>query len=232
YSTRITASPPAFSAGTISAKGFGLESSTRMTIHAGRPPSSRTFPIPWHRTSWKSSRTASSGCPRRSSVGRESQVNLAIARLGPARCHHLAAGVELKGFGAVHVRVAKQGVLPASKRERADRDRDGDIHANHSHFDVELEFASSLSVSREHGGPVGKAMGVNQFDRLVVGIHSHDREHWPENLIGVDAHVRCNPVDERGANEEAFPRGNVYPSIDDDLGAIVDGGFHVAGHPI
>src|SRR5690606_26731165 len=118
-----------------------------------------------------------------------------------------------------------------SKRKRADRDRDGDVHADHSNFDVELKLTSSLSISREHGRPVGESMGIYKFNRLVVGIHPHDREHWPENLIRVDAHVRCNPIHEGGPNEEAFPRGNVNSSIDDDLSAIVNGRFHVAGYP-
>src|SRR5580693_10407561 len=65
------------------------------------------------------SRAPPAGCGRRPlialAVDREAEVDAAVARVEPAGSDHLAPGVEVDAFGAVHVRVTEQRGLPAAE---------------------------------------------------------------------------------------------------------------------
>ena len=75
---------------------------------------------------------AAPGRHRRLARAREAQVDLARARVRPARRDDLAARVELHALGAVHVQVAEERRLPAAERVVRDRHRDGHVDADHA----------------------------------------------------------------------------------------------------
>src|SRR3546814_3258345 len=47
-------------------------------------------------------------------------------------------------------------------------------------------------------------MGVDEAKRLVEALGAHDREHRPEYLLAVDAHLGRHLVEQRAADEEAL----------------------------
>src|SRR6478609_8783275 len=91
---------------------------------------------------------------RSSARSREAEIDLARARIGPARGDDLGPGVELDALGAVHVEVAEQAVLPATEAVVGDRHRDRDVDPDHPRVDLELELPGGPAVACEDRGPV------------------------------------------------------------------------------
>src|SRR5689334_24516602 len=71
---------------------------------------------------------------------RKAEIDLARARIRPARGHDLRSRVELHALGAVHVQVPEEAVLPATEAVGGDRHGDGHVHADHPGVDLELEL--------------------------------------------------------------------------------------------
>src|SRR5207248_6336673 len=57
----------------------------------------------------------------------------------PACGYGLGARVELHPFGAVHVQVAEERILPAAERVERHRHRDRHVDADHPHLDLGRE---------------------------------------------------------------------------------------------
>src|SRR5215831_8428367 len=96
-------------------------------------------------------------CPFRSGGGREMHVRtvvLLVLGVGPAAGDGLGPGVEADAFGAVHVGVAEQGVLPAPEGVEGHRHRDRDVDADHPDLDLTLEFPGRLAAGGEDRGAV------------------------------------------------------------------------------
>src|SRR3954463_2004824 len=92
-------------------------------------------------------------CPDALARSREAEVDLARPGIGPARCHDLAARVELDPLRAVHVQVAEEARLPATEAVVRDRDRDRDIDPDHPRVHLELELSSCAAVAGEDRRP-------------------------------------------------------------------------------
>jgi hypothetical protein len=135
-------------------------------------------------------------------------------------------------FDAVGVGVAEQRGLPTTERVVGHRDGDRDVDADHPDLDVLLELAGHAAVAGEHRDPVAVRVGVDQVDRLPVRVDPHHAQHRPEDLLGVDAHVRGHPVEQGGAEPEAL--GPVLhleaASVDDEVGAGLHAGIHKGLH--
>ena len=125
--------------------------------------------------------------------------------------------------------------LPAAEAVVADRDRDGHVDADHADLHLVLEPAGGAAVVGEDRGAVAVRVGVDQVQALVVAVDADDGQHRAEDLLGVDAHVRGDVVEQGRAEPEAV-RGAVEvllgvagPAVDDQFGAGVHPGLHVAG---
>src|SRR5262245_333738 len=98
---------------------------------------------------------------------REPEVNGAGGRVGPARRHHLGAGVEVHAVGPVHVGVAEQRGLPPAEAVVGDRHGDRHVDADHAAVGVELELPGGATVAREDGGAIAVRVVVHETDGVV-----------------------------------------------------------------
>ena len=132
---------------------------------------------------------------------------------------------------AVGVGVAEQRGFPAAEAVVGHRYRDGDIDADHAHFDLVLEAPCSAAVVGEDRGAVAVGVVVDQIQGLVVGLDAHHRQHRAEDLVGVDAHLGGDVVDQRRAsqNPSCAAVGLHAAAVDDDLGAVGLAGVDVGG---
>src|SRR3546814_10989355 len=75
-------------------------------------------------------------------------------------------------------------------------------------------------------------MGVDEAKRLVEALGAHDREHRPEYLLAVDAHLGRHLVEQRAADEEALLIAlDVEPaSVDHQLSAFGHACVDIALH--
>ncbi len=142
-------------------------------------------------------------------------------RVAPARGDHLATGEEVHALGAVGVGVAEQRALPAAEGEVRHRHRDRHVDPDHADLDLVLEQPGRGAVAGEDRGAVAVLVGVDQVETLAVAADADDREHRAEDLLGVDAHVRRDVVEQGGAHPvagllAAHLRG---ATVDDDLRA-------------
>ena len=123
--------------------------------------------------------------------------------------------------------------LPAAEAVVGHRNRDRHVDADHADLDLVLEAPGGAAVVGEDGGAVAVGVGVDQFQCLVVGFDADHRQHRAEDLVGVDAHLGGDVVDQGGAQPE--PVGVAvdldHPAaVDDDLGAVGLAGVDVGGH--
>src|SRR3984893_13768972 len=115
---------------------------------------------------------------------------------GPARGHRLEARVEAHTFGAVHRHVAEQGTLPAAKAVERHRHRDRHVDADHADLDAVRKFARGVAVAGEDRDAVAVFVVVHELCRGVEIGGAHDREHRPENLFLVDAHLGLDLIEQ------------------------------------
>src|SRR6476646_5167908 len=118
----------------------------------------------------------------------------------PARCDVLGAGVEAPGC-VVQAGVSVGGVLPTLHRVGGHRDRDRDIHPDHSGGCAALEFVGGGAVSGEDRGTVTVAVVLDQAERVVEGVHPMHDEHRTEKLLLV-RRGRDRDVGEHGGTDE------------------------------
>src|SRR4051794_41719370 len=105
------------------------------------------------------------GCVR-SARAREPEIDLRGARVRPARRDDLRSRVELDAFGAVHVQVPEEAVLPASEAVIGDRHGDRHVDADHPRVHLELELPSSPAIAGEDRRAVAVWVRVDEVDRL------------------------------------------------------------------
>src|SRR3546814_3349210 len=84
--------------------------------------------------------------------------------------------------------------------------RHGDRHvdAHHAGPHPADKGLRRIAVAGEERGAVAELMGVDEAKRLVEALGAHDREHRPEYLLAVDAHLGRHLVEQRAADEEAL----------------------------
>src|SRR5262245_33819553 len=197
-------------------------------------PMPELAPVTTAAAPWRSRRSVGIGVLPGSTGGGEAEVDGAGGGVGPAGGHDRRTGAEADALGAVHGRVAEEGLAPAAEREVGDGDRDGDVEADHARLDLDLEAAGGAAVPGEEGGPVAVGVGVDEGDGLVEGRGSDHREDGAEDLFLVDGHVGGDPVDDRSGEEEAgfvpFDRG--VAAVDDEVGALFGGRGDEADDPV
>ncbi len=130
------------------------------------------------------------------------------------------------------VEVAEARLLPAAECVIGKRHRDGEIHSHHADVHAAGEVARGVAVAGEDRDPVAVVVLRGQPHGLLVVLGAHDREHRPENLFLVDAHMRLDLVEQAAAHEkpalvalqlEAAP-------VDLELGALLYAELDIASH--
>src|SRR4029078_10365778 len=116
---------------------------------------------------------------------REAEIDLARARIRPARGDDLGPRVELEALGAVHVEVAEQAVLPAAEAVVGDRHRDRHVDADHPRVDLELELPGGSAIASEDGGPVAVRVVVDEADGFFIGLDPHHGQDRAEDLVAI-----------------------------------------------
>src|SRR3546814_1659125 len=94
----------------------------------------------------------------------------------------------------MHVMVAKQGALPAAEGMEGHRHGDRHVDAHHAGPHPAEKGLRRIAVAGEERGAVAELMGVDEAKRLVEALGAHDREHRPEYLLAVDAHLGSHLV--------------------------------------
>ena len=134
------------------------------------------------------------------------RFDAAVAGVEPAAGDGFAAGEEVHAFGAVGVGIAEQRGFPAAEAVVGHRYRDGHVDADHADLDLVLEAPRRAAVVGEDRGAVAVGVGVDQLQRLVVGVHAQHREHRAEDLVGVHAHVGGDVIEQARAQPEPVGR--------------------------
>src|SRR6185437_9469261 len=82
----------------------------------------------------------------------------------PSAGRHLLLRKKLDPFPALHVQVAKKGIVPAVEWKPGHRRRHPDVDADHAAVDAVLELAGRLAVARENRSAISKRRTVGQLD--------------------------------------------------------------------
>src|SRR5215831_15466332 len=134
---------------------------------------------------------------------RNDELGTFLDARGPARRHRLGLGVEAHRVRAVLVEIAETRTLPAAESVIGKRHGDREIHSDHAHFDPADEVARGVAVPREDGDAVAVFVLGGKPHRLLVVLGAHYRQHRPENLFLVDAHVGRDMIEQTTAHEMA-----------------------------
>src|SRR5215467_11892451 len=134
---------------------------------------------------------------------RHAEVRGGVHALSPASGHGLDAGVEAHALGAVLVHVAEDRALPAAESVERERHRDRHVDADHAAVDLVGEVARDVAVAGEDRAAVAVLVVRGKRERLLEGLRAHHRQHRPEDLLLIDAHVLADIVEEAAAEEEA-----------------------------
>ena len=102
--------------------------------------------------------------------------------------------------------------LPAAEGVVRHRHRDRDVDPDHADLDLVGELPRRPAVVGEDRHPVAVRVVVDQLHALVVALHPHHRQHRPEDLVGVDAHVRRRPDRTVSARRRTRPRPRPPPA--------------------
>src|SRR5215831_10080161 len=153
---------------------------------------------------------------------------------GPARGDGLGLGVEADRVRAVLVEVAEARPLPAAERVIGERHRDREVDAHHAHFDTAREITGRVAIAREDGDTIAVVVLGGKPQRLFVVLGAYDRQHRPEDLLLVDAHVGRHLVEQAAAHEEAVLVALQLEAaaVDLELRAFLDAEIDVVFHPI
>src|SRR5579862_9751196 len=153
--------------------------------------------------------------------------NVALAVAEPAAGGNLLLSEKLHAFSALHVQVAKKGIVPAVEGKPRHRCRHTDIDANHTAVDSMLELAGSFAVTRKNGRAVAEGRFIGQCNGGIEVFHVHDVEHGAENFFLRDSHAGLNLVEDGCADEEAVGRfANFYAAtVGGDFGTLLHAGF-------
>ena len=117
------------------------------------------------------------------------------------------------------VGVAQQRLLPPAEGVVRDGHRDRHVDADHPRLDVDGEVARGVAVGGEDRRPVAELGGVDDLDRLLVGVGAHDHQDGPEHLLAVHPQAAVHLVQDRRAQPEAvgvlLPRRAVAAPVED-----------------
>src|SRR5882757_6539361 len=145
----------------------------------------------------------------------------------PSRGDRLLPGVELDGFGSLHVQVPEEGLVPAGEGEPGHGGGDADVDADHAGVEVLLELPGGVAAAGEDGGAVAVGTAAADVEGLFERGGADDREDGAEDFVGGDLHARLDPIDDRGAEEEAGAGGEVVAAVEGDGRAFAASGVEI-----
>src|SRR5580698_216762 len=84
------------------------------------------------------------------------------------------------------------------------------------------EVPSSVSVAREDRRSVAKLVLIDHCQSCLEVVHANDSEHWSEDLVLIDLHLRLHMVEQACAKKKSFTFGqHIFSSIDDQFGTLL-----------
>lgn len=120
----------------------------------------------------------------------------------------LELSIEVNTSFSIEVVLSSEAVLVSSEREHRKRDWDRQIDSNLSCLNFILEFPGMSTATGEDGSTVAVLipMGnprllVDDINRFIESLNSHDDHDWTEDLFLVAGHLGGNIVDQGRANE-------------------------------
>mmetsp|Transcript_15608 Transcript_15608/g.42587 ORF Transcript_15608/g.42587 Transcript_15608/m.42587 type:complete len:321 (-) Transcript_15608:482-1444(-) len=128
--------------------------------------------------------------------------------------------------------ITEQRALPSSERVPRHRYRNGHVDAHHAHLNLTSECACHATIRGETRDAVTELVFVDQFDGSREVGHSHDAQHWSEDLLAVDLHLGPHVVEQRAAKEKAFLAASnlALASVHHQRGARCHAVFDIANH--
>src|SRR5205814_7117929 len=104
--------------------------------------------------------------------------------------------------------------------------------ADHADFDLVLVAPGGPTVIGEDGRSVAVAVDVDQLERSVVGRNAYDRQHGAEDLVGIDAHLRRDVVEQGWAEPESLgvTVDLRLTAVDHEVSASLNTGIEVGRH--
>src|SRR2546430_13657306 len=87
-----------------------------------------------------------------------------LSALAPAAENDLVASVELDSFTALHMQIAKEGLVPSGKRKDGHRGRNTHIDTDHSALNFPGKSTGNTSITGEDHSAitVGRLIGARQ----------------------------------------------------------------------
>mmetsp|Transcript_7654 Transcript_7654/g.18333 ORF Transcript_7654/g.18333 Transcript_7654/m.18333 type:complete len:212 (+) Transcript_7654:255-890(+) len=128
---------------------------------------------------------------------------LNVAVVTPGRGHSLQLREEVDTGLPVEVQVSQDRLLVPREGEHRQRNRDRDVDANLSRFNLVGEFPGSRPATREDGGAVAVWVRVHKVDGFLEGVDLHTAEHWAKDLVLVDLHSLLHLCKDARPNEIA-----------------------------
>src|SRR5258706_9285563 len=147
----------------------------------------------------------------------------------PSRGDRLLPGVELDGFGSLHVQIPEEGLVPAGEGEPGHGGGDADVDADHAGVEVLLELPGGVAAAGEDGGAVAIGTAAADVQGLFERGGADDREDGAEDFLGGDFHAGLDAVDDGGAEEEAEAGGGGVGGGEGGVGAFGRGGVEING---
>ena len=132
----------------------------------------------------------------------------------------------------MHVVVAEERAFPAAEAVIGDRDRDGDVDADHADLRLGGEIAGGVAVAGEDCGAVAELMIVDHLDGGIVIRRAHHRENRAENLFLVDLHLGRDAVEQARADIIAalIALQRQVATVHHQLGAFLHAVIDIAAH--
>src|SRR5689334_21913054 len=113
--------------------------------------------------------------PRCTSLhGRDYELGTFLSTGRPARGNGFGLGVEADRIGTMLVEVAETGAFPAAEGMISERDRDGEIHPDHSNLNAVDEIARRIAVTGEYGDAVSIFVFGRKAHGFFIVFRAHD----------------------------------------------------------
>ncbi len=99
------------------------------------------------------------------------------------------------------------------------RHRDSHIDSDHSGPRLVDEPASRGAAAGEHSRAVREFVRADKIYRGLEIRHAYDTQHGPEDLLLIDSHLGCHPV-EHGRTQKEPALESSLPTINDKVSAL------------
>src|ERR1700722_18009620 len=112
--------------------------------------------------------------------------------------------------------------------------RDGDVHADHSHFNLAREVACGFTAASENCRAVGELVRIDETHGGRAVRNSHNAQYGPEYFLLIDAHLGANVVKQSRAQEiTSLVTGDfLVTPVEHQARAFLYTEIDVAAHPL